>query len=154
MSNANIEFFVSYGTQLLTSEKASAELALNGTDPENLQYRKEVFHGYTMFMREVFAAEYRGEITKQERITIFAQVKDFAIEQIYAYRRKVAAQQAEVVVENTISEVEELRAQVAQLQADVAARDNVISNLENQVRLVAKGIISSVAKAIINNTVK
>lgn len=154
MSNTNIDFYVAYGQQVLTSEKASAALALNGTDPENLQYRKDVFPGYTSFMREVFKARYEGEITEEEKITIFSQVKDFAIESIYAYRRKIAAQQTEVVVEETISEVEVLRARVAELEADVAAKDNTISNLENQVRMVAKGIISSVARAIISNKTK
>jgi hypothetical protein len=155
MNNSNIEFYVTYGKKALTSERANGTLALDGTDPENVQYRKDVFPGYTNFLREVFKARYTGEITEEEKITIFSQVKDFAIERIYAYRHKMGVvAQAEVVVEETISEVEALRAQVAQLQADVAAKDNVISNLENQVRLVAKGILSSVAKAIINNTTK
>lgn len=154
MNKSNVDFYVLCGKQLLTCERANSELALNGTNPEDTEYRKAVFPAYTCFIREVFAAEYKGIISKEERITIFSQVKDFAIERIYAHRRKMAAAQAEVVVEETISEVEVLRAQVAQLQADVAERDNVISNLENQVRMVAKGLISSVAKAIINNKTK
>jgi hypothetical protein len=124
MTNSNIEFYVTYGKQAITSEPGRSAIALKDIDPENLQYRKDVFPGYTSFMREVFAAKYRGEISEQERITIFSQVKDFAIERICAYRRKVAANQAvaqaEEVVEETISEVEALRAQVAELQAENA----------------------------------
>jgi regulator of replication initiation timing len=121
MNNSNIEFYVTYGKKALTSERANGTLALDGTDPENVQYRKDVFPGYTNFLREVFKARYTGEITEEEKITIFSQVKDFAIERIYAYRHKMGVvAQAEVVVEETISEVEALRAQVAELQAENA----------------------------------
>jgi outer membrane murein-binding lipoprotein Lpp len=130
MNNYNIDFYVQCGKELLTCEEIDTNRVLDG-DPEDHQYRKAVFPAYTCFMREIFAAEYEGVISKEEKITIFSQVKDFAIEYIYAYRHKMGVvAQAEVVVEEvveeTISEVEALRAQLAQLQADyIVVRDEL-----------------------------